>query len=489
MNAFDYFFEKTCDLEKPFLVGRENMSHGELYTSSVHLASWLKKEFGSGRNILLLSPNNKFFLTAYFAIIKSGNVCIPLDPNIEKENLEFISNLTKPVMIFMTREVERKTTIGEIRSVFPDTIDAIVNIDYDGGLSGREEDFDDNNCAEIIFTSGSTGVPKGVMISHRNLIANTESIITYLKLGQDDRMLVVLPFYYCYGLSLLHTHLRVGGSIVLNNSFIFIGGVIRDMIEHKCTGFAGVPSHFQILLRKSDNFKTTSFPDLRYVTQAGGKLAPIFIDEFRNSHPEITFIVMYGQTEATARLSYLPPELYEAKKGSMGKGIPGVELKVVNEKGEPIKPGETGEVIARGDNIMLGYFGDEEGTRSVIRNGWLYTGDLGTVDEDRYIYLAARKKEIIKVGGKRISPKEIEAVILEIPEVVDCTVEGVDDEIQGEALKATIVIRTDNGKEQMLERIKRHCTKHLALYKVPQIFELKEQLVISATGKKIKGKL
>ncbi|HNY53809.1 MAG TPA: fatty acid--CoA ligase family protein [Bacteroidales bacterium] len=213
------------------------------------------------------------------------------------------------------------------------------------------------------------------------------------------------------------------------------------------------------------------------------------MDEFRNSHPEITFIVMYGQTEATARLSYLPPELYEAKKGSMGKGIPGVELKVVNEKGEPIKPGETGEVIARGDNIMLGYFGDEEGTRSVIRNGWLYTGDLGTVDEDRYIYLTARKKEIIKVGGKRISPKEIEAVILEIPEVVDCTVEGVDDEIQGEALKATIVIRTDNGKEQMLERIKRHCTKHLALYKVPQIFELKEQLVISATGKKIKGKL
>lgn len=489
MNAFDYFFEKTCDLEKPFLVGRENMSHGELYTSSVHLASWLKKEFGSGRNILLLSPNNKFFLTAYFATIKSGNVCIPLDPNIEKENLEFISNLTKPVMIFMTREVERKTTIGEIRSVFPDTIDAIVNIDYDGGLSGREEDFDDNNCAEIIFTSGSTGVPKGVMISHRNLIANTESIITYLKLGQDDRMLVVLPFYYCYGLSLLHTHLRVGGSIVLNNSFIFIGGVIRDLVEHKCTGFAGVPSHFQILLRKSDNFKTTPFPDMRYVTQAGGKLAPIFIDEFRNSHPEITFIVMYGQTEATARLSYLPPELYESKKGSMGKGIPGVELKVVNEKGELIKPGETGEVIARGDNIMLGYFGDEEGTRSVIRNGWLYTGDLGTVDEDRYIYLTARKKEIIKVGGKRISPKEIEAVILEIPEVVDCTVEGVDDEIQGEALKATIVIRTDNGKEQMLERIKRHCTKHLALYKVPQIFELKEQLVISATGKKIKGKL
>lgn len=486
MNAFDYFFEKTSDLEKPFLIGRENVPYRDLYTSSVHLASLLRTEFGTGRNILLLSPNNKFFLTAYFAIIKSGNICIPLDPNIEKENLEFISNLTKPVMIFMTREVEKKTTIGEIRSIFPDTIG---DEEYDSGFIGRDEGFDDNKCAEIIFTSGSTGVPKGVMISHRNLIANTESIITYLKLNQDDRMLVVLPFYYCYGLSLLHTHLRVGGSIVFNNSFIFIGGVIRDLKEHKCTGFAGVPSHFQILLRKSDNFKTTSFPDLRYVTQAGGKLAPIFIDEFRKSHPEITFIVMYGQTEATARLSYLPPELYEAKKGSMGKGIPGVELKVVNEKGELIKSGEIGEVIARGDNIMLGYFGDEEGTMNAIRNGWLYTGDLGTVDEDGYIFLTARKKEIIKVGGKRISPKEIEAVILEIPEVVDCTIEGVEDEIQGEALKATIVIRSDNGREEMIERIKHHCTKHLALYKVPQIFELKEQLVIAATGKKIKGKL
>jgi acyl-CoA synthetase (AMP-forming)/AMP-acid ligase II len=327
------------------------------------------------------------------------------------------------------------------------------------------------------------------MISHKNLMANTESIITYLKINQNDRMLVVLPFYYCYGLSLLHTHLRIGGSIVLNNSFIFLGSIINNLLDYKCTGFAGVPSHFQILLRKSDNFKKTRFPDLKYVTQAGGKLAPIFIDEFRKSHPEVTFIVMYGQTEATARLSYLPPELYEAKKGSMGKGIPGVELRVVNEKGKRIKPGEIGEVIASGDNIMIGYFGDEEGTRSTIRDGWLYTGDLGTVDQDGYIFLTARKKEIIKVGGKRISPKEIEAVILELPDVVDCTIDGVEDELLGEALKATIVTRGENDKDAMLDKIRQHCSRHLALYKIPQLFELKEQLVISATGKKIKGKL
>ncbi len=486
MNAFDYFFDKTSNLEKFFLAGKDNLSFKKLYGSSFRLASWLRKEFGTNKNILLLSVNNRFFLIAYFAIIKSGNVCIPLDPNIEKENLEYITGLTNPVLIFMTRDIERKITAGAVKCIFPDTIGIE---EFSGPLSGNEENFDSEACAEIIFTSGSTGVPKGVMISHKNLIANTDSIVTYLKLDQEARMLVVLPFYYCYGLSLLHTHLRVGGSIVLNNSFIFLGSIINNLLEYKCTGFAGVPSHFQILLRKSDNFKTTKFPDLKYVTQAGGKLAPIFIDEFRHSHPEVTFIVMYGQTEATARLSYLPPELYEAKKGSMGKGIPGVELKVINEKGVKIKPGEIGEVIARGDNVMLGYFKDEEGTKNTIRDGWLYTGDLGTVDKDGYIFLTARKKEIIKVGGKRISPKEIEAVILEIPEVVDCTIEGVEDELLGEALKAVIVIRAENGKETMVEKIKQHCAAHLALYKVPQIFELKEQLVISATGKKIKGKL
>jgi len=273
---------------------------------------------------------------------------------------------------------------------------------------------------------------------------------------------------------------------VFNNSFIFLGGVLKSLLDYRCTGFAGVPSHFQILLRKSDSFKQTRFPDLRYVTQAGGKLAPIFIDEFREAHPEVRFVVMYGQTEATARLSWLPPEIYERRKGSMGKGIPGVELRVVNEKGENIKPGETGEVIARGDNIMMGYFEDEEGTKNAIRNGWLYTGDLGTVDEDGYIYLTARSKEIIKVRGKRISPKEIEAVILALPEVIDCTIEGVEDEIEGEMLKATVTVRKDRIGTITKETLIQYCSQHLALFKVPQVYDFKDDLTISSTGKKIK---
>lgn len=483
MNAIDYFFGNTYRLDKPFLVGREEISYRDLYMSYNHLARWINEMVGTDKHIILLSVNNLFFVKMYLAIIKSGNICIPLDPGIEKENYRYIHELTEPKLIFLTREVEKRLELNSDLAWYPDTLPSSAK-NYTDEIPGSE--FDRERCAEIIFTSGSTGKPKGVMVSHKNLIANTSSIVEYLQLTQDDTMLVVLPFYYCYGLSLLHTHLRVGGSIVFNNSFIFLGGVLKSLIDYKCTGFAGVPSHFQILLRKSDSFKQTRFPDLKYVTQAGGKLAPVFIDEFRQAHPEVRFIVMYGQTEATARLSWLPPEVYDRRKGSMGRGIPGVELKVVNEKGELIRPGETGEVIARGDNIMMGYFADEEGTKNAIRNGWLYTGDLGTVDEDGYIYLTARSKEIIKVRGKRISPKEIEAVILALPEVIDCTIEGVEDDIEGEMLKATVTVRKENAEAMTRERLIQHCSQHLALFKVPQVYEFKDNLTISATGKKIK---
>lgn len=490
MNVFDYFFENTASLEKLFLVGNEELSFRELYKSSLNLASWIEKEAGTGKNIIILSVNNAFFLKCYLAIMKSGNICIPLDPNIEKENFGYIAQLTKPEMIFITKDLQMKLPVQEFRCISPDDLTALFTEEKPAPDSkGNDSETDrrgSNTCAEIIFTSGSTGKPKGVMISHRNIIANTNSILEYLELTSGDRMLVVLPLYYCYGLSLIHTHLRIGGSIVFNNSFIFLGTVINNLVRYNCTGFAGVPSHFQILMRMSDTFKMTRFPSLRYVTQAGGKLATVFIDEFREAFPDVSFYVMYGQTEATARLSYLPPELYEKKKGSMGKGIPNVELRVVNKDGENVKPGETGEVIAKGDNIMMGYYFDDESTRNSLRNGWLWTGDLGEVDEDGFIYLTARKNEIIKVRGKRISPKEIEAVILQIPEVVDCSVEGIEDNIEGEALKATISIRDGAIGTITGEYVKRHCSNVLASFKIPSVYEFRKGVTISATGKKIK---
>ncbi len=487
MNVYDYLLGQSGFLYKPFLLGnKEELSYQELYKQSMKLARYLVDAYGQDNNILLISPNNTYFIIAYMAIMKSGNVCVPLNPSIEPDNLSFVVDICKARTAFITPQMESDRWDG-IEEVIYD-YDALEsrNVGHHQDILDRNG-FDKERLAEIIFTSGSTGEPKGVMITHANIIANTESIIDYLKLDGDDIIEIVLPFYYCYGLSLLHTHLKVGGSIVLNNSFMFVGSVINDLNTYKCTGFSGVPSHYQILLRKAKSFKETDFPALRYVTQAGGKLHNAFISEFTESFPDVKFFVMYGQTEATARLSFLEPDRLEAKLGSIGKAIPGVTLELADESGASItKPGVIGELLARGDNVMKGYLHDEKGTAETLKAGWLQTGDLAYRDEDGYFFLTARKKEIIKVGGRRISPKEIEEVIVSMPGVVDCSISGVFDDYLGEALKAEIVLADANDSELDATFVKKYCGERLALEKIPGIIEFKSRLVVASTGKKVK---
>ena len=265
---------------------------------------------------------------------------------------------------------------------------------------------------------------------------------------------------------------------------MFLGTVISDLKTYKCTGFSGVPSHYQMLLKKSKTFKETDFPDLRYVTQAGGKLHNVFIEEFVKTFPSIKFYVMYGQTEATARLSYLPPDLVIEKLGSIGKAIPGVILRIIDELGNELPVGEVGEIVAYGGNIMLGYYRDPDTTRNTLKNGWLHTGDLAKKDADGYIFVVAREKEIIKVGGKRVSPKEIEEVILSVSEVVDCTIKGIYDELLGEALNAVVVFDGKIDEYDLKEKILKKCKENLALYKIPQFFEFSIQMSLKPTGKK-----
>ncbi len=487
MNVFDYFFLNSSNLKKELVLGtRETISYEDLYQNAVKLAGYIKVTFGENNNILVISENSVFFITVYLAIFKSGNVCVPLNPAIEPENLSNVISKTGSTLAFVSKRYLKKYEDFSFQKIDNDETNSIIEESNNQKIVDDNVTFDENHLAEIIFTSGSMGEQKGVMLSHKNIIANTDSILEYLNLTSEDTIEVVMPFYYCYGLSLLHTHLRVGGSVVLNNSFIFIGSVLNDLNKYKCTGFAGVPSHFQILLRKTKDFKTTEFPTLKYVTQAGGKLHKAFIEEFITAFPKIDFYVMYGQTEATARLSYLPPDELKKKLGSIGRGIPGIELKVVNENGDLVKPGEDGEIIAKGSNIMTGYYKDEETTKQTIKNGWLHTGDIATVDEDGYIYIQSRQKEIIKVRGIRISPKEIEEVIVTYPGVIDCSIIAESDDITGESLKAVVFINDADRDDFSEEVIKQHCAEQLASHKIPQKVVFETKLAFNAAGKKSK---
>jgi len=207
MNAFDYFFENTSQLDKDFLVGKETISYRDLYGSCLNLAEWIEEKVGQDKHILLLSVNNIFFLKVYLAVIKSGNIVIPLDPNIEKDNYKYIHDLTNPELIFLTRDVDKKLNLESSNLIFPDTLTTHHSTltSHHSPLTSHLsplDPFDKERCAEIIFTSGSTGKPKGVMISHKNLIANTSSIVEYLKLTADDRCLlfylsIIVTDYHC----------------------------------------------------------------------------------------------------------------------------------------------------------------------------------------------------------------------------------------------------------------------------------------------------
>jgi acyl-CoA synthetase (AMP-forming)/AMP-acid ligase II len=367
MNCVDYFFENTSNLQKDLIIGTtEKINYLVAYERTILIANFLTNKIGTGKKVLLVSQNSIFWMTTYLGILKSGNICVPLNPSIEQKNFDFIAEKTQCELVFISDIALKKLTVS---------IEKYSELNYPSDFSSlttkskKTNKFDGNQIAEIIFTSGSTSTPKGVLLTHNNIIAYTNSIIQYLNLNENDIIQIVLPFYYCYGLSLLHTHLRVGGQIVVNNNFIFLASTIDNINKYHCTGFAGVPSHFQILLRKTDLFKNTFFTSLRYVTQAGGKLHNIFINEFVSTFPSIQFITMYGQTEATARLSYLPSQMIYEKTGSIGKAIPDVELRVVDEGGESVVPGQIGEIIAKGNNIMAGYLNDPIETSHAIRNG------------------------------------------------------------------------------------------------------------------------
>ena len=338
----------------------------------------------------------------------------------------------------------------------------------------------DLDLAAIIYTSGSTGVPRGVMLSHLNIRSNTESIIEYLHLTSTDRVMCVLPFYYVYGLSLLHTHVFVGGSLIVDTRFAFPNVVLKSMQEHQATGFAGVPSTFALLMHRS-NLTKMAFPSLRYVTQAGGGMPPARIREWLQKGPRAKFFVMYGATEASARLTYLDPANLEQKLGSIGRAIPNVKMLVVDDEGRIATPGEVGELIARGSNISEGYWNNAEETAARFGPQGYRTGDLGYADAEGFLYLVGRRHDMIKIGARRVGAKEIEEVLNEHQAVADAAVVPVQHELLGEAPFAFVVARQVPAPD--ISELLAFCRSHLQAHKVPVDIVIVPEIPKSSIGK------
>ena len=337
-----------------------------------------------------------------------------------------------------------------------------------------------DDLALILYTSGTTGAPKGVMLSHANLLANARSVIAYLGLGPDDGVLSVLPFYYAYGASVLHTHLISGARVVLAPNLVFPQLVVEAIARERVTGFSGVPSTFALLLDRVA-LHEYDLSSLRYLTQAGGAMTTTLANRLRAALPRPRLFVMYGQTEATSRLTWLPPEQLDRKPGSVGIPVDGVSLKVLREDGSEAASGEAGDVWVHGPNVMQGYWNDPAATAAVLRDGWLRTGDIGHLDHEGYLFLAGRRSDMIKTGAHRVHPDDIEQAIAEMDGVIEVAVVGVDDEVLGQVIKAFVV--TETLPERGVERVKAHCRARLAPYKIPRHVEFVTALPRTASGK------
>ncbi|HTS19878.1 MAG TPA: class I adenylate-forming enzyme family protein [Verrucomicrobiae bacterium] len=339
-----------------------------------------------------------------------------------------------------------------------------------------------DDLAALMPTSGSTGVPRLVMVSHGNLIANTEAIVRSQGLGTDERAMLILPISYCFGASVVHSHLYQGGSVVFDSRFMFPDKVLRAINEYGCTSIAGVPTTYNILLRRS-SLATVPLPGLRRFLQAGGALATESVTKMREIVPSAAFYVMYGQTEATARISCLPPERLTQKLGSAGVPLDNLKVAAFDEGGRELATDETGEIWVKGPSVTLGYFDDPEETARKFSQGWLKTGDIGSLDADGYIWLKGRKGDFMKMRGVRVSFAEIETRVRAVAGVCECAATSVPHPEAGDALALFVV--PENGARDLPAQIRRALPVHW----VCSAINLVEELPRTSTGKMARHRL
>jgi len=439
------------------------------------------------------------YLVGYYGVLMAGGTVVPLGPGMRSGGLAYVLDhsgseglIARGALLGQLAEGDPPPKslrlclcVGEPGQASRGGVESIgfaaAERDgpelFDAGARGHE-------LASISYTSGTTGVPKGVMLTHQNLVSNIRSILSYLALTSHDRVAMVLPYYYVYGNSVLHTHLAVGGSIVDAGTTAFPSRVLATIQSERCTGLSGVPSTFSSLLRVRD-LPSYDLSSLRYATQAGGPMSPAMILRLRRALPTTDLFVMYGQTEAGARLSYVPPQNLDRKLGSIGVAIPGVRLSVVDSAGDVVQNGVVGEIVAEGPNVMAGYLGDPAGTARALRGGVLHTGDMGYMDADGYLYISGRNGEMICSGGHRVGPLEIENVITALPEVAACAVVGVADDSLGERVVAVVVLQ--EGESLDARSIQRTCLSALPRHKVPSEVHFTDELPHSDRGKLLRS--
>ena len=486
--------------------GDRRITYRELEVASNALAHQLKDgAVERGDRVLIFGDNTVETVVAFWAVLKANAVAVIVNPLTKAEKLSYLVADCRPTALITDAHVANvwkhvvnsphlKTIIvsGELDPAFVSHSSNIVSPVATmacGSLNStptrRNIDID---LASIVYTSGSTGDPKGVMLTHRNMITAANSVSTYLELTQHDVILNVLPLAFDYGLYQMIMAFRQGARLVLERSFAFPAAVLGVASREHVTCLPGVPTIFAVLagIANLDDFELSS---VRIVTNTAAALPVKLIEFIKNAFPSARLYSMYGLTECK-RCTYLPPEDIDRKPASVGIAIPNTEVWIVDDSGNRVGPGIVGQLVVRGDTVMKGYWDKPEATAKKLKPGplpgerVLWTGDFCKIDEDGYVYFLGRMDDIIKSRGEKVAPKEVEITLMNLTGVREVAVIGVPDEILGQAVKAFVVL--ENGATLNAKDVQKYCHSKLESFMVPKFVEFLSELPRTTTGKVMK---
>jgi acyl-CoA synthetase (AMP-forming)/AMP-acid ligase II len=455
------------------LEGEARMTFADLHARMTCVAARVSRS-GDSPIVPVLGRSSMSYASAYLGVLHAGAVPA-LVPALSDAGLGAVFQQTRPQLILADEtSAEQARALGATN---------VVDLDEAAASPERRAAaarVDAGRMALLFYTSGTTAEPKGVMLTTDNLRANAEAILSFLPLAPDDRAFLSMPLSYCYGASVLHTHLRAGASVFFHD-VRFAEPALDALAGSGATGLPGVPSLLQLLV--SGGLSERHFQHVRWIMSSGGSLPERAVSELSAALPRAQIFLRYGVTEFTAAASCLPPERLRDKPGSIGRGLSDAPLRVERLDGTTIPPGseEVGEIVLAGPHLSLGYFADPAETERRFAGRRFRTGDLARVDGDGFVYLVARATEFIKSGGHRIAPAEIEEVIGELPSVADVAVVAEPDPRRGDAIVALVVLQT--GGALTLYEMREHCASRLPSHKVPSKVRFVAAIPRTSSGK------
>lgn len=477
-------------------------SFGTLKESAENFAGYLiKSGIRKGDRVAVYMDNSWQSVVSIYGITLSGAVFLVINPQTKADKLKYILNDCDAKILVSENKLKRQfclaleetENIGQI--IIDGDIDSIKKLRH-----YKVANFDDciretqdvkfpniipNDLAALIYTSGSTGFPKGVMMTHQSMVFTSWSLVEYLRLSEEDRIMLLLPLAFDYGLYQLIMAITIGGTLIVEKSFIFPATIYKNIEKYKPTVFPGVPTIYAMMIA-ANRENNLHFDCIEKVTSTAALLPAEFIPDLKRIFPNALIFKMYGLTECK-RVCYLEPELIDQKPGSVGKAIPGTEVFLLSSEGTPVATGEPGILYIRGPHVMLGYLNKKELSDEMLKDGKLpgekilCSNDWFKMDDEGFLYFLGRNDDIIKTRGEKVSPVEVENIIYKINGVKEAAVLGIPDVILGEAIK--VFVTTHDAIELSEKEIQRECMTHLESFMVPQKVVFLTEMPKSSNGK------